>query len=180
MINPLVSDIDLVIPTELDNDKVLDYKKEFVENSEYIPGSASLGSADKYESWLASVHDQKFNNPKAKMVPATQFLVVRKSDGKLVGMVSIRHELNEYLNEFGGHIGYSVRKSERRQGYATRILKLALDYCRTLGIARVLITCDKENVGSATVIKLNGGKLENETARDSNGSVTQRYWIDLL
>ncbi len=170
------SDIELVKPTSDYRDTVLDYKDEFAKDNEYISGSASLGSADTFEMWLTNVDDERFNNPKAKRVPATQLLAVRKSDGKLVGMVSIRHELNDYLEQFGGHIGYSVRKSERRKGYATQILKLALAYCRELGISNVLVTCDKQNIGSATVIKLNGGKLEDEIT-NNDGAITQRYWI---
>lgn len=172
------SDIYLVKPTNLYKEKVLAYKKEFAENNEYISGSASLGSADTYELWLANVDDEKFNNPKAKRVAATQYLVIRKSDRKLIGMVSIRHELNDYLGQYGGHIGYSVRKSERRKGYATQILKLALAYCHSLGIKRVLVTCDKENIGSATVIRSNGGKLENEVIDDDRATI-QRYWITI-
>jgi predicted acetyltransferase len=171
-------DIELVKPTGLYKDAILDYKDEFKKNSEYISGSASLGSADSFETWLGNIEDEQFNNPKAKRVPATQYLAVRKSDKKLVGMVSIRHKLNDYLEQFGGHVGYSVRTSERRKGYATQILKLALAYCRTLGISSVLVTCDKENIGSATVIRLNGGRLEDEVM-DDDGHTTQRYWIDL-
>lgn len=171
-----VSDIELVRPDISHKEAVLAYKHEFAEDNEYISGSASLGSAATYEAWLAEVHNDRFGNPKAKKVPATEYLVIRKLDRRLVGMVSIRHELNEYLERFGGHVGYSVRKLERRKGYATQILSLALEYCRSLGIAKVLVTCDKDNIGSATVIKLNGGELENEVV-DDGGATIQRYWI---
>ena len=172
------SNIKLIKPTILNKDAILDYRDEFAKNNEYISGSASLGSADTFEVWLTNVENDKFNNPKAKRVPATQYLAIRKSDKKLVGMVSIRHELNDYLEKYGGHIGYSIRKSERRKSYATQLLKRALGYCRTLGLPSVLITCEKENIGSATVIKLNGGVLENEVVTPE-GTITQRYWIAL-
>jgi predicted acetyltransferase len=175
-----ISDIELVKPTQLHKDEVLAYKKEFAVDDEYISGSASLGSADSFESWLANVNaEADLDGPEGELVPATQLLAIRKSDKKLIGMVSIRHELNDYLKEYGGHVGYSVRKSERRRGYATQMLKLALAYCRSLGISKTLLTCDKQNIGSATVIKANGGILENEVVRDSNGAITQRYWINL-
>ncbi len=174
------SDIELIKPTSLYRDATLEYKDEFTKNNEYISGSASLGSADTFESWLANVNNQAaLNSPQGGKVPATQLLVVRKSDKRLVGMVSIRHELNDYLEHWGGHIGYSVRRSERRKGYATQMLKLALAYCRSLGISRALVTCDKENVGSAAVIKANGGILEDEVSRDGDSGVTQRYWISV-
>jgi len=176
---PKDSDINLVEPTIQYKEAILDYKDEFARNNEYISGSASLGSADTFEAWLENVQNEEnlvsFSHGR---VPATEYLVIKKSDGTLVGMISIRHELNTYLTQYGGHIGYSVRKSERRKGYATQMLGLALKYCRSLGISKVLITCDKENLGSGSVIKINGGRLENEVI-DKEGIITQRYWITL-
>ena len=92
-------------------------------------------------------------------------------------MIDIRHRLNDYLLNFGGHIDYSVRKSERQKGYATEMLALALIECMKLNIKRVLITCDKDNIASAKTIINNGGILENEILEGSG--ITQRYWINL-
>ena len=96
----------------------------------------------------------------------------------IVGAVNIRHYLNKSLLLNGGHIGDGVRPSERKKGIATKMIALALDECKKLGIERVLMVCDKENVGSAKSIQHNGGILENEIEVD--GIVEQRYWIDLL
>ncbi|NOW05617.1 putative acetyltransferase [Clostridium beijerinckii] len=104
-------------------------------------------------------------------------MAVSVSDGHLIGMIDIRHRLNDYLLNFGGHIGYSVRKSERRQGYATEMLGLALKECVKLGIKKVLITCNKNNIGSAKTIVNNNGILENEV--DEGNRITQRYWVYL-
>lgn len=95
----------------------------------------------------------------------------------MVGAVNIRHDLNEYLLKYGGHIGDGVRPSERRKGYATKMINLALKECKKLKIKRVLLVCDKNNIGSAKSIINNGGILENEDINDDK--IIQGYWIDL-
>lgn len=95
-----------------------------------------------------------------------------------VGAVNIRHYLNESLYKSGGHIGDGIRPSERRKGYATAMIDLALEKCKELGINKVLMTCDKTNIGSAKSIINNGGVLESEFEED--GVVEQRYWITLV
>ena len=91
--------------------------------------------------------------------------------------MNIRHFLNEQLLMNGGHIGDGIRPSERRKGYATEMIALALEKCRELNIRKVLMVCDKENIGSAKSIIKNGGVLENEVI--INGVTDQRYWINL-
>ena len=110
-------------------------------------------------------------------VPDTTLFCIDKDRNILVGAVNIRHYLNEGLLATGGHIGDGIRPSERRKGYATAMLKLALEECRKLGINRVLMCCDKDNVGSAKSIIKNGGVLENEVWEDDH--LEQRYWIQL-
>lgn len=92
---------------------------------------------------------------------------------EMVGFLAIRHRLNDFLLEEGGHIGYSVRPSRRREGHATRALSLALDRAAQLGIDRALVTCDDDNEPSRRTIERNGGVFEDER----NGKL--RYWIDL-
>ena len=94
------------------------------------------------------------------------------------GAVNIRHYLNDSLLKEGGHIGDGIRPSERRKGYATEMIRLALTECKKLGIEKVLMTCDKDNIGSARSIIKNGGILENEFV-NSEGNIEQRYWISL-
>ena len=91
--------------------------------------------------------------------------------------LNIRHYLNAGLLRTGGHIGDGIRPSERRKGYATEMIALALEECKKLGIRRVLMCCDKDNIGSAKSILKNGGVLENEVEKD--GHWEQRYWIQL-
>jgi predicted acetyltransferase len=99
-------------------------------------------------------------------------------DGKIVGTIAVRHYLNDSLLKSGGHIGYGIRPSERRKGYGTKMLALALNKCRDFGIEKALVTCDKDNIASAKTAMRNGGILENEVTED-NGNIVQRYWITL-
>jgi predicted acetyltransferase len=108
-------------------------------------------------------------------VPAT--FLVAEVDQELVGRVSIRHRLNEFLAREGGHIGYGVRPRYRRRGYATEILRQALTLARAEGVERVLVTCDDDNAPSAKIIERLGGVLE-DVRRGEDGIPKRRYWID--
>lgn len=110
-------------------------------------------------------------------VPDSTFFCLDEERNRMVGAVNIRHELNEALLLNGGHIGDGVRPSERRKGIATAMIHLALEECRKLGIGKVLMVCNKDNIGSAKSIIHNSGILENEVEVD--GTVEQRYWITL-
>ena len=95
-------------------------------------------------------------------------------------MLQIRHYFNAYLEKYGGHIGYSVAPSERRKGYASQMLKLALPKCKELGIDKVLITCIEDNIGSRKTILANGGVYESSVYEPDEKINLERYWIDLL
>jgi predicted acetyltransferase len=110
-------------------------------------------------------------------VPNSTFWLV--ADSEIVGVANIRHELTPALMEFGGHIGYGVKPSARRKGYATKMLELSLGEVRKLGIDKVRITCDKDNIASAKTIERNGGVLDSEKFLPEHGSVIRRYWIHL-
>jgi predicted acetyltransferase len=129
--------------------------------------------------WVAYLellgNQHRGQNLRSDRVPAT--FLVADVGGALVGRVSIRHELNAFLRNFGGHIGYGVRPAHRRCGYATEILRQSLVIARAEGVARVLVICDEPNVASAAVIQRAGGVLEDIRA-DELGTRMARYWID--
>lgn len=111
-------------------------------------------------------------------VPDSVFFCLDAERDIFVGAVAIRHYLTPELLQSGGHLADGVRPSERRKGIATAMIGLALEECRKLGIRRVLVTCDRDNIGSAKSIRNNGGVLENEFINE-DGVWEQRYWIDL-
>lgn len=168
----------LVLPSPEYKEQLSDYKREFIKNADSMDGTAGLRNAETFEEWYNAFCDNlKEETVKEGLVPATTYMAISINNGRLIGMIDIRHRLNDYLFNFGGHIGYSIRKSERQQGYATEMLGLALIECLKLKIRKVLITCDKDNVASAKTMINNGAKLENEILEGNR--ITQRYWITL-
>jgi predicted acetyltransferase len=168
----------LVLPKAEYEAACLAYRKEFEQGKEIMHGTSGLAHAESFDAWLRDVEDGRYeDNLIDYHVPATTYLAVTIDTHHLVGMVNIRHRLNDYLKTIGGHIGYSVRKSERQQGYATEMLGLALKQCKTLGIPRVLITCDQDNFASAKTIKNNHGQLERTFMHE--GTMIEHYWIEL-
>lgn len=113
------------------------------------------------------------------LVPDVTFFALDTERDIFVGAVNIRKYLNERLMSYGGHIGDGVRPSERRKGYATEMIRLALEECRKMGIDKVLMVCDRSNEASAKSIIKNGGILENELASPDSDDPVQRYWINL-
>lgn len=167
----------LLLPTAGDSVRVMAYREEFLKHGDSLDGTAGLAGVECYEDWFTACQNNRSEETvRPGLVPATTYLVVDET-GKLVGMIDLRHRLNDYLLQFGGHIGYSVRRSERRRGYATQMLALVLEEARKLGLDRVLVTCDKENAASARTIEKNGGVLENEAPEGDR--LTCRYWISL-
>jgi predicted acetyltransferase len=172
-------DLELIEPTESLREQYLEYCRQFAGVGQ-IHGNASMATcADFHEAVQAARDHARGRNLPAGWVPAHTLWLVR-AGRTLVGMINLRHALTPYLSAEGGHIGYSVRPTERGKGYATRMLAMTLEKARTLGLERVLLTCDKHNAASARVIRKCGGVLEDEVPSvQAGGAVTKRYWIDL-
>ena len=159
-------------------DEIIKYKEESLAESPIINGSAGLDRFSSIEIWLEELKKRSCEDTVPKgLVPSSTYLGVREKDNYIVGMIDIRHYLNEYLTQVGGHIGYGVRKTERNKGYAKQMLKLALEKCKELKIKKVLITCDEDNIASEKVILSANAKLED--IRNVDGENKKRFWIDL-
>ena len=159
-------------------DEIIKYKEESLAESPIINGSAGLDRFSSIEIWFEELKKRSCEDTVPKgLVPSSTYLAVREKDNYIVGMIDIRHYLNEYLTQAGGHIGYGVRKTERNKGYAKQMLKLALEKCKELKIKRVLITCDEDNIASEKVILSANAKLED--IRNVDGENKKRFWIDL-
>ena len=162
-------DLQLVKMSEKFKPQLLDMMDEWTKTGEnIIPWAIRKVDYHDFDAYLKSLEESE---------PASTFFAYDRERDILVGAVDIRHSLNEALLLDGGHIGDGVRPSERRKGYATAMIALALDECRKLGIEKVLMVCNKENTGSAKSIQNNGGVLENEI--NVEGETVQRYWIQL-
>jgi predicted acetyltransferase len=128
--------------------------------------------------WLDKVRkDIDIANIAEGRVPRFTYFYIREEDDKIVGMIAVRLALNEFLRNEGGHIGYCVRPGERQKGYATLMLKGALQFIRAIGLSDAILSCDKENEASAKVIKNCGGRLDAEFYSDTIHEVKQRYHI---
>ena len=159
-------------------DEIIKYKEESLAESPIINGSAGLDRLSPIEDWLEELNKRSCEDTVPKgLVPSSTYLGVREKDNYIVGIIDIRHYLNDFLKQFGGNIGYSVRKSERNKGYAKQMLKLALEKCKDLKMKKVLITCDKDNIASEKVILSAGAKFED--IRSADGENKKRFWIDL-
>ena len=186
----MMSELELQLPTLYHKKAAEDFKSEFLEMQEPVIYGSALFDQMEYEQWLThNINNRHESTVSIGWVTATTFFAVRKRDLKIVGMIDIRHNLgNEFLAQYGGHIGYSVRPGERKKGYATEILKMGIDYAKSLNIEKLMIACFSDNIPSIkTIIKCGGVLTEAKPYADgllvnianSEEKLVNIYWIDL-
>ena len=160
--------------------QIAEYRKEFIDSNDSMDGCGMLSKIEDPIEWIRKTREltNKFTIPNG-FVQCTQFLCIREDDDKLVGMIQVRHYFTEFLEKYGGHIGYSVRPCERRKGYANFMLSSCLPYCKKIGLKKVLLTCKVSNVGSRKTILKNGGIYENNVFCEEDKCELERYWIML-
>ena len=158
----------LIGPTMEYDRQIQDFRREYLADGGSMDGSAHLRRFDSTREWLDQLEPD-----------TSQYLFVREEDETVVGVIQIRHRFNEYLEKYAGHIGYCVRPSERRKGYATEMLAMALKECGRLGIDDVLVTCLAENEASRRTILRNGGVYESTVFEPEMKKPIERYWIRL-
>ena len=172
----------LVFPSIEYKEKAIEFIQEFYDNNSEINGSGGLDGyleTSTYEEWLLKVMaDIDIANIVKPRVPALTYFYVRKEDDRIVGMINIRLALNDFLRNEGGHIGYCIRPTERRKYYGSNMLKEALKVCDTVSIKEVFVSCDKDNIASANVIKNCGGILKKELYSDTFNEEIQMYVIN--
>lgn len=177
--------IELVEPQKKYAEDIWLFRQEILEydaeNESRFAGCMSLDNSESAEDWIRICELRKRGETCAEAgttVPSHMYLAVRRKDGKIVGIIDLRHHINHpILGTWGGHCGYSVRPSERGNGYAKEMLRLNIQNAKALGIPKLLITCDVSNKASEKTILSNGGVYESTIEVD--GTMMKRYWITL-
>lgn len=142
------------------------------------PGVLWGGDYHDFDKYVKDMYDDKLALSKGH-VPATTFFLYDDERDIFLGAANVRHYLSDAIKIFGGHIGDGIRPSERKKGYATKMIALVLPECKKMGLDRVLMTCDYDNIGSAKSIINNGGVLENELYNEEDKILEKRFWIDI-
>lgn len=164
--------------------EIIEFLDEFVKYGSDINGSGSLDKIyDGYTfeealDMCLRLEDEEYAKSVGKC-PGKTFLLVREDDNKIVGTINLRWNLTDAMLKFGGHIGYGIRPTERRKGYNKINLYMVLKVAKKIGLDRVMLDCNVNNIGSDNTIKSLGGVLERTEVDPSDNKLTNVYWIDV-
>lgn len=156
------------------------FRKEMIDIDSSMDGTGPLKRIDNILEWLE--FNRRCENKETvpeNWVTCEQYIYVRKADNKIIGMIQFRHYFNEFLEKYGGHIGYSVRPNERRKGYAKLMLADCIKICKSYGLEKILVTCTTDNIGSKRTILANGGVYESTIYCEPDDVYLERYWIHI-
>lgn len=168
----------LVQPTFEWQTEIQAFLREMQENKSTMAGMGSLEQMPSVAHWLA--RNEQNQNPAtvpSHLVRAIQYLYVNLETREIIGMIQLRCALNEYLKDFGGHIGYSIAPSKRRQGYGVKMLQACLVEAKKQGLTKVLLTCDPDNTASRKIIQANGGIYVEKVFEPEEARWYEKYWI---
>lgn len=174
-----MTEIRLVTPSTEYSAEIAAFRAEMLEEGSDFAGCGELKSRETASEWLAVL--EMLENEQTVpygYAPSSSFLAVRAEDSRVVGVIELRHRIDTpVLSTWGGHIGFSVRPSERNKGYAKEMLRLMLIVCRERGYTKVLLTCNSDNIASEKTITANGGVFENTVFCD--GREIKRFFIEI-
>ena len=178
-----MSEIDLIEPQMEYAEDIWAFREEIMkfdkDNEDQFAGCKSLDTCKSAEEWIRICETRKNEDTcrnAGVTVPSHTYLAVRRSDYRIIGVIDLRHHINQpILSTWGGHSGYTVRPSERGKGYAKEMLRLNIQNAKALGIDKLLVTCDVRNEASERTILANGGVYEKTI--DVDGCEMKRFWI---
>lgn len=170
--------ITLKRPIKENESKAAAFKQEFIDNGEMtINGSELLDQINSYDEWLQSVTDNISKDTVSPSWVVTDTYFAFDDNDNIVGIIDLRHTLNDFLKDFGNS-GYSVRPSERRKGYATEMLKLILKRARQIGMNKIQLSVERSNEASVKTITKNGGKYERSFTFEGEEADVYMIYLD--
>lgn len=161
--------------------EIIEFINEFIEYNSDINGAGSLDKILEgytFEEALERCLNMEIKGF-SKRCQSKTFLLIRENDNKIVGSINVRWNLNEEMLKFGGHIGYGIRPTERRKGYNKINLYLGMIEAKKLGLEKVMLDCDVDNIASDKTLKALGGKLERTEVDPYDGILTNVYWFNV-